>query len=477
MVDQTWPGLGYLRCTSFGRFAAAVCFLVLLLGCAVPGGEGSSRGSLGTETSNQEVGRPVKVETTTTKAGTESNSSLSEPTVPSDEQSTRLGAAVLERQGFESLAGKRVGLIANQASVLEGQHLVDLFAESENVDLVAIFAPEHGWRGSEGAGVEVAQEVDPKTGLPVFSLYGSNREPTKDMLAEIDLLVFDLQDVGTRYYTYISTMGLAMQAAAENNVEFMVLDRPNPRGGLLSAGPVRSPDQESFVSQYPIPTLYGMTAGELARAIVGEQWLSGLDDLSLSVVEMENWNRAMTWSDTGLDWIPPSPGLPTIESALIYPATVQFEATTLSYGRGTEQPFSQVGAPWIDGPALANELNGRNLDGVNFVATRFTPGTDPVAVDPQYDGIEISGVKIEITDVGRFEPVGIGVHLLDAVLAQAAEAGEEPLDRSQMFDLLAGQSTLRAGLQSGTVPEDIVAAWQSDLDAFDRISQKYQIYE
>ncbi|MCL4147320.1 UNVERIFIED_CONTAM: hypothetical protein GTU68_005886 [Idotea baltica] len=220
------------------------------------------------------------------------------------------GAARFLAEGFSDFSGQRVGLIASRASVLDGRSVIDLLAESSEVDLVAIFTPEHGLRADGGAGEVIADEIDPITGLPVFSLYGNTRQPTSQMLDGVDVLLFDLQDVGARYYTYTATMGLAMQAAARGGIPFVVLDRPNPLGGRSADGALREPGQESFVSQYPTPALHGMTTGELALAVKGQHWLSDLDDLDLRVMELANWNRADLWADTGLA-APPSPGLPT----------------------------------------------------------------------------------------------------------------------------------------------------------------------
>ncbi|MGB5758135.1 MAG: DUF1343 domain-containing protein, partial [Acidimicrobiales bacterium] len=275
------------------------------------------------------------------------------------------------------MSGKRVGLIASRASVVGDRTVIDLLAQSDSVDLVSVFAAEHGIRADVDAGATIDDGVDPATGLAVHSLYGATRSPTAEMLADIDVLVFDLQDVGARFYTYTATMGLAMQAAARAGIPFVVMDRPNPIGGTSLGGAVRDDDHRSFVGQYPIPAVHGMTAAELALAIRGEGWLDGLEGLDLRVVAMSGWARDDLWADTGLAWVPPSPGLPTALTALVYPATVLFEATTLSFGRGTDHPFSQVGAPWLDGEDLARALNDRNLPGIRFRAVTFTPLAAP----------------------------------------------------------------------------------------------------
>ncbi len=393
------------------------------------------------------------------------------------------GGEILAARDFSDFSGNRVGLIASRASVVNGESVIDLFDRSTEIELVAIFAPEHGVRAEAGAGELIEDGVDPITGLPIRSLYGQTRQPTPEMLADVDILVFDLQDVGTRFYTYTATMGLAMQAAADVGIPFVVLDRPNPLGGLLVEGAVRAPDLESFVSQYPIPAVHGMTAGELALAIKGEGWLSGLEDLDLAVAPLVGWERTDRWQDTGLPWVPPSPGLATVESAGTYPAMVLFEATTLSYGTGTEYPFQQIGAPWLDGEALAAELNSRSLPGVQFRVVTFTPETRPEGADPRYAGIEVEGVRLEIIDGQRARPFAAGVHLLEGVLLQARALPDAPdeaapvIDRPEFLDLLTGGTDVRVGLDAGRPAADIVADWSADLAEFEAIRSQYLQYQ
>ncbi len=393
-----------------------------------------------------------------------------------------VGAGVLEAEGFSEISGRRVGLVASRASVVGERSVIDLVADADEVELVAIFAPEHGVRAEAGAGEQVADDVDPVTGLPVFSLYGSTRRPTAEMLAGIDVLLFDLQDVGTRFYTYTATMGLAMQSAAEAGIPFVVLDRPNPLGGTVVDGPVRDDDQESFISQYPVPSAHGMTAGELALAIRGEGWLDGLGDLDLRIVELAGWDRDDRWADTGLGWVPPSPGLPTVDAAMVYPATVLFEGTSLSYGRGTDHPFQQVGAPWIDGKAMADSLNDVGLSGIRFEPVSYIPTTDPpngpAAADPQYEGQVVSGVRLDITDRVALRPVAVGIHLMAAVLAQAELDPQAPevISRPEFFDLLAGTAATRQLLTAGVAPEEIIESWSASLAQFEFVRSAYLLY-
>ncbi len=393
-----------------------------------------------------------------------------------------VGAEMLSDSGFEVLDGARVGIIANQTSLVLGEHLIDVLVAAPNVELVAVFAPEHGVRGTAGAGALIDDEVDTATGTPIFSLYGSTRKPTPEMLEGIDVLVYDLQDVGGRFYTYISTMGLAMQAAAEAGIRFVVLDRPDPSGGVVAAGYVLDPDFVSFIGQYPIPAAYALTPGELARAIVGEGWMEGLHNLDLEIVEMRGWLRGMQWEDTGLDWIPPSPGLQTASSAVTYLGTVLFEATSISYGGGTVETFELIGAPWADEIVMSGRLNARGLRGVVFEPATFTPGPLPGRTsEPRLNGETVEGVRIRVMDPGLFEPVSVGVHILDEFHRAAMELEEgsetdEFVNRPVMMGLLAGTNQLVEALEVGITAEEIIAGWADDLRAFNEIRAGYLIY-
>ncbi len=388
-----------------------------------------------------------------------------------------VGSAVVGADGFARFSGERIGLVTNHAALVSEQRLINLLLASPNVELVSLFAPEHGIRADAGPGEELPDEVDPVTGMPVYSLFGETRKPTPQMLDGLDTLVFDLQDVGARFYTYISTMGLAMQAAAEADVRFVVLDRPNPLGARLD-GPLLSPDQASFVGKYPIPAVHGMTVGELAEAIVGEGWIEGVGSLDLEVVEVDGWAPDQRWSETGLRWIAPSPGLPTATSTITYPSTVLFEATTLSYGQGTESPFGQIGAPWLDAEAVASALNDADLPGVRFEPTTFSPGPRIGVPDPRYGGRTVPGVRIEVTDPLIVQPMAVGAHMLHTVLQAAANVDPRPtvIDRPEFFDRLAGDRSMREQLEAGVDPSVIVQGWQADLEAFERIRSAYTRY-
>lgn len=374
------------------------------------------------------------------------------------------------------LAGDRVGLIVNQASVHDARHTVDVLDALAEVELVALFAPEHGVRGRVGAGALVTDEIDAASGLFVHSLYGASRAPTAGALADIDVLVYDLQDVGARFYTYISTLGLAMQAAAESGVRFVVLDRPNPHGRRLS-GHVLEPDFTSFVGQYPIPMLYGLTSGELAQAIKGERWLDGLETLDLEVVPMQQWAGTDGWPLDRNAWIGPSPGLPHLGGTLTYPGAVLFEATTLSYGRGTDLAFSVVGAPWLDAASLVSQLRELDLDGVEFAVTNFTPRSTPTATDPAFVDLALEGVHWRSIDHETFDPVVAAVAMLGLIADQADRAGQPLIDRPEFFDLLAGTADLRLDIEQRKPVNEIVASWSAETAAFGTRMLPYRLYE
>ena len=388
------------------------------------------------------------------------------------------GAEVLAGFGFSALAGKRVGLITNQTGRVRGEHLADLLSRAPNVKLVAILAPEHGFRGDADAGARVSDAVDARTGVPIFSLYGASKKPMPYMLRNVDVLVFDIQDVGARFYTYISTMGLAMQAAAAARIPFVVLDRPNPLGGEYASGFVLERPLRSFVGQYPIPIVHGMTVGELARMIKGERWMRGLDSLDLRIVEMRGWQRSMRWPQTERTWLATSPGIPMFESALVYPGTGIVGETEVSVGRGTPTPFTMFGAPWLDAPDLVARLSGIGLAGVRFEAVDFTPSAiSGAATRTRFEGKIVSGARVVVTDVARFEPLEVGMHVLAELIAQARikrVGGMFPDLR--MFHAIAGTKRLHSLLTSGSDGTAIVAAWQAEVAKFKAQRARYLLY-
>ena len=387
------------------------------------------------------------------------------------------GAQRLADTDFAQFTGQRVGLIAHQNSIVDGGHLSNAIAESPNVELTALFGPEHGVRGDADAGVFVDDEIDPETGAPVFSLFGPTRKPTQASLADVDVLLYDLQDVGTRYYTYISTMGLAMQAAAEADIPFVVLDRPNPLGGQVGGG-LLDQANSSFVGQYAIPDVYGLTSGELANYIVENDALAGIDGLELDIITLEGWDHSMVWDDTNLEWIPPSPAITNPDAALLYPATIYFEATNLSYGRGTEIPFQIVGAPWLDAEAVASELNARGLDGVSFTATQMTPELlAGITIEPAFLNETLPAVQLVVTDPSTIRPTEVGIHLLEVIFAAATEAGVDPLSRPEWLDQLSGSTRLRSALTTATAAEEIVAQHLTERTQITALLEDARLYE
>ncbi len=317
------------------------------------------------------------------------------------------GLDILKRNNYSELRGQRVGLITNHTGLdAEGNSAVKMLHESEKVNLRALFSPEHGFAGQLDVS-RIDNAIDPTSGLTIFSLYGETRKPTPEMLAEVDTLVFDIQDIGCRFYTYISTMGEAMRAAADAGKRLVVLDRPNPIGGLAVAGPMLDAGKESFVGYHILPVRHGMTVGEIALMLNAELNL-GLD---LKIVQCEGWRRADTWDQTGLTWVNPSPNMRSLTQAFLYPGIGLLETTNVSVGRGTDTPFEVLGAPWIDGRQLARRLNARQLPGAAFIPIRFRPDASKFADQ------DCSGINIVITNREAFEPVRVGLEIASQLRA------------------------------------------------------------
>ena len=390
-------------------------------------------------------------------------------------QPVRTGAQVLVDAGFERLDGQRVGLVVNHTARVNDEHLINLIHAADNVEVAALFGPEHGLRGEEEDGVSIADGIDDLTGAPVYSLYGETRRPTMEMLSDVDVLVFDIQDVGARFYTFISTMGLAMQSAAEAQIPFVVLDRPNPLSGDYVSGFILEPDQTSFVGMYPIPIAHGLTIGELAQMIKGEAMLPGLEDLALEVIAVDGWMRSMQWPDTGLPWVNTSPNIPDFLTALVYPGTCFFESTSASEGRGTPTPFTLVGAPWADPAAIARVLNAYELPGVSFEGTTFTPAPlEGMDTNPKLSGQQIGGLRIQVTSRKDYLPVETGIHVFHTFY-QAAPSPDAFLSRPQWLARLSGTTRLEQMLGTQE-PADIVASWGSELENFTSVSRNYHLY-
>ncbi|MEP7341297.1 MAG: exo-beta-N-acetylmuramidase NamZ domain-containing protein [Acidobacteriota bacterium] len=375
------------------------------------------------------------------------------------------GIDVLKRDGFALLKGKRVGLITNHTGRdRDGDPTIDVLHKAPDVKLVALFSPEHGIRGALDQ-EKITNTTDEKTGLPVFSLYGETRKPTAEMLKDIDVLVFDIQDIGARFYTYVSTMGLAMEAAARNGKTFVVLDRVNPINGIDVEGPLADGDKLSFIAHHQIPVRHGMTVGELAQLFNKERavtWAGGAD---LHIVRVEDWKRSQWFDETGLAWINPSPNMRSLTQATLYPGVCLLEPTNVSVGRGTDTPFELVGAPWIDGRKLAQVLNNANLPGVRFVPVRFTPKASV------HKDMECGGVNIIVTDRRSFEAVLMGME----IAVQLHKLYRKDFGADKFNRLLVNQKVYDAFLQ-GADARALKQLWESDLEGFRVIRRKYLLY-
>ncbi len=385
----------------------------------------------------------------------------------------KTGAEVLSEQNFLPLHEKRFALVTNQSAVVGGTHIIELMRQ-KGVHPALIFTPEHGLKGNTEDGVKLAD--DDSATIPVKSLYGVTKKPRPEDLKGIDLIVFDIQDAGVRFYTYISTMGLAMEAAAQAGIPFMVLDRPNPLGGEYVAGFVRDKIPGSFTSLYPIPLAHGMTVGELAGMIKGEAMLPGLARLELSVVRMQGWERGMRWPDTTLTWVATSPNLAALESVLLYPGTGLLEGTGASEGRGSNTPFRLAGWPGIDANALAQRLNEQQLPGVHFSPVLFTPVRLPgISSAPKYRDREVAGVSISITDYRKLLPVETGVSVLKALQEALPEKARTAFFRGG-FDDMAGSAELRKALVAGLSAQQVELLWTPGVEAFLERRRPYLLY-
>ncbi len=376
------------------------------------------------------------------------------------------GIDVLLRDSLHLVRGLRIGLITNHTGIdADGLSSIDRLAASPELDLVALFSPEHGIRGTVRGGDVIESGRDEETGLPIHSLYGDTRKPTPEMLDGIEALLFDIQDIGARYYTYVSTMAYGMEAAGEAGIPFVVLDRPNPIDGATVQGNILDPAFATFVGMFATPMRHGMTPGELARMYRGEFGI----EADLHVVPVRAWRRTLRFADTGLPWLAPSPNMPSAESALHYAGTCLFEGTNISVGRGSPLPFQQIGAPWLDGNALAARLNAYGLAGVRFDPVAFTP--EDVA-GRRFAGTRVYGVRFVANGDG-YDPTHATVA---AIIEARSMSGDEWEWRSAHFDRLAGSDALRLGIEDGLELETLLRGWDDDLQAFEVMRAKYLIY-
>lgn len=393
-----------------------------------------------------------------------------------ESETVKPGIEVLAENGFAQLKGKRVGLITNPTGVDNSlKSTIDILHEAQGVELTALFAPEHGVRGDYVAGAAVANEVDTKTGVKVYSLHGATKKPTAAMLKDVDVLVYDIQDIGCRSYTFISTMGKAMEAAAENGKEFMVLDRPNPLGGNKVEGCVVEKGYYSFVSQYPIPYLYGLTPGELAQLLNGEGMLTCGVKANLTVVPMEGWKRDMTFRETGMPWVLPSPHIPTPETAVMYPATgIMGELDYVSIGVGYTLPFKLTGATWINAQKLSENLSELNIPGVEFRPIHYKP------FYALYKGENLSGVEIYVTDeeVAPLSLIQFYIMQELAAMNPAKKAfAAATKARLNMFDKVTGSPKIRELFGKSYKVADMEAYWNKDVDGWKKCKAKYELYK
>lgn len=379
-----------------------------------------------------------------------------------DSQDILTGIDVLQRDNFRQLAGQNVGLITNHTGRnREGVSTVDLLYATDRVELKALFSPEHGIAGKLDI-ARIADAQDESTGLKIHSLYGKTRRPTAEMLNDIDTLVFDIQDIGARFYTYISTMGEAMTAAAENGVRFVVLDRPNPINGVAVSGPMLDEGKQSFIAFHDLPVRHGMTIGELATMFREERDL----DLDLKVIPCEGWNRNSFWDATGLIWVNPSPNMRSLTQALLYPGIGMLETTNISVGRGTDTPFEVIGAPWINGRQLAAALNKRSIPGVVFVPVQFTPSSSKHADQP------CAGINIVITNRERFESVRTGFE----IAAQLRNLYPDDWDCAGNLRLISNQQT-EAAITSGRSAGEILRTAADGVDRFQTRRRRFLLYD
>lgn len=403
----------------------------------------------------------------------------------------KTGADVISESFPSFLEGKRIGLVTNPTGITRNfESTIEIFAKNPKVKLTALYGPEHGVRGNAQAGEYVPFYIDEKYGIPVFSLYGQSMKPSpsmlknideimrsfdvkkegktphEEMIKEIDVMVFDIQDVGTRIYTYIATMAYCMEACASVGIPFVVLDRPNPINGIATEGPVlKYPEFSSFVGIYPIPVRHGMTVGELAK-LFNEKFLG--NKVKLHVIPMKGWKREMWFDDTGLPWVIPSPNMPTLETATVYPGQVFLEGTNISEGRGTTKPFEIFGAPWIDGYELTRRLNSLNLPGVKFREAWFTPTFS------KYQGKLCGGSQIHIVDREKFRPFETTLHIIKTVLKMYPEKFEFYND---YFDRIMGNSEIRKMLLNGKSVEEIVKSYEEELKKFNEMRKNFLIYK
>jgi len=383
------------------------------------------------------------------------------------------GSDVLISENLDLIKNKKTGLVINQASVLSnGTFLLDTL-ESLGIYITAIFSPEHGFFGKFSAGENVENENN-KYEVKIFSLYGKTNKPTPEMLANVDVIIFDLQDVGVRFYTYISTLFYVLQSAAENNKHVIILDRPNPLGGIKFSGPVLQNNLKSFIGIAPIGMIHGMTIGELANLFVNENYIISKKKPRFEIIKMKNWNRDFFWDDFNSDWNAPSPNIQDFETALIYPATCLLEGTNISEGRGTEHPFKIIGAPFINSGNLIKELNYNRLDGCELKEIDFKPNSLPgKAENPKFENQLCSGIEIHITDKNKFNQLDFGIKLL--IILHKLYPDDFKFINNQ-FDHLTGDKKIREMIEENENTDSIIEYIDKQSEKFNTTRKKYLLY-
>lgn len=392
----------------------------------------------------------------------------------SQPRKVQVGADLLFSENPDLIQGRHIGLITNHTGRLsDGTHIIEKLLATKSTELKVIFGPEHGVMGNAPDGKSINDSSLAAADIPIYSLYGKVRKPTPEMLKGVDLLIFDIQDIGARYYTYISTMYYCLEAAAENNIPILILDRPNPIGGIRIEGPLRTDEFKSFVAIAPIPIVHGMTIGELAAMFNDEGMLTSGKKADLKVVRMKNWQRGYLYDDCGIPWVKPSPNMPTLETALLYPGLCLIEGVNISEGRGTYKPFLQIGAPFINGEELSNKLNSLHFEGISASPVQFTPvPIDTMSKYPKYQDKTCYGVEFHVADE-HFNSLKYGIHVLSVIKELYPDKFEF---RRNWIDKLYGSTLLRDELNGDNNPEAVFKTWQKDLENFKQIRNKYLLY-
>ena len=390
-------------------------------------------------------------------------------------RNVKIGCEIFFESRLELIRGKRIGIVTNHSAVLPGgRHMVDLLREERDITIATLFSPEHGFRGKAPAKANVGDELDPATGLHIYSLFGEYTKPEEWMLDQIDTLIYDIQDAGTRFYTYISTLTLSMEAAAENKIPFIILDRPMLISGNLIDGPILEDEMRSYIGMLPIPVLYSMTPGELA-GLIQQEYLNpkGLK-VELNIIALQNYSRAMWFDETTLPWISPSPNIPTIETATLYPGLALIEGTNMSEGRGTSSPFQYIGTPFVDKDRITSLLNDLEIPGVRFDPADFIPRKVSIVSHPRFQDQLCHGIYIHVTDRSMIRPVEIGVAIVCAFKKLYPEFSIFRANGS--FDKLTGSKNVREMIERGADYLEIASTWKSDLKSFDVAREKYFLY-